>query len=49
MTINLEKSMIFLWGITKQEKNYITQIFPYQLVDLDLGLKYLGFHLKPNL
>jgi hypothetical protein len=28
MTINLEKSMISPWGITKQENNYIT-VFPY--------------------
>jgi len=38
-----------LWGISEQEKNYITPIFPYQLVDIDVWLKYLGFHLTPNL
>jgi hypothetical protein len=49
MKINLAKSMISLWGIPKMVKNHIIQLFPYNLVDLDVGLKYLGFQLKINL
>jgi hypothetical protein len=48
--INLAKSMISLWGINEVgKKKVIVQMFPYNLVDLDASLKYLGFQLKPNL
>jgi hypothetical protein len=33
MTINLDKSIRSMWGITEQEKGYLTQLFPYQLID----------------
>jgi hypothetical protein len=49
MKINLEKSTLSLWGIPEQEMNYFSQILPFKLIDLDMGLKYLGFHLKPNM
>jgi hypothetical protein len=35
MIINMEKSMITLWGITEQENNHFTQLFPYQMIELD--------------
>jgi hypothetical protein len=49
MKINLEKSTLSLWGIPEQEMNYISQILPFKCIDLDMGLKYLGFHLNPNM
>jgi hypothetical protein len=28
--------------------HYITSKLPFQVLELDVGLKYLGFQLKPN-
>jgi hypothetical protein len=47
MVINIDKSMISLWGIS-EEKNYFAHLFPFQMTELEQGLKYLGFFLKPN-
>jgi len=47
MVINMEKSMMTLWGISKQEKNIISQLFPYQMTNLH-SLKYMGFFFNPN-
>jgi hypothetical protein len=49
MSINLEKLTLCMWDTTKQEKDYFPQLFPYQVIHLDHGLKYLGSHLNPNL
>jgi hypothetical protein len=49
MKINITKLTISLWGISKREKNIITQLFPYNVVEIDDGLKYLGFELKTNI
>jgi hypothetical protein len=49
MKMNLEKSTLTLWGTHEHEMNYISQIFPFKLIDLDMGLKYLGFLLKPKM
>jgi hypothetical protein len=49
MIINLDKSTLSMWDIPEHEKGYFSQLFPYQVIDMDQGLKYLGFHLKPNL
>jgi hypothetical protein len=49
MIINLDKSTLSMWDILKHEHEYFSQLFPYQVIDMDQGLKYLGFHLKPNL
>jgi hypothetical protein len=35
MIINLDKSTISMWGITEQEHGYFSQLFPYQVIDLD--------------
>jgi hypothetical protein len=37
MKINLAKSTISLWGINEMVKNFIIQLFPYYLIDLDVG------------
>jgi hypothetical protein len=47
--INLNNSIISMCGITEQEQGYFSHLFPYQEIELDEGLDYLGFHLKPNL
>jgi hypothetical protein len=49
MKINIAKSTISFWGLSERGKNIITQMFPYNVVELDVGLKYLGFQLKDNM
>jgi hypothetical protein len=49
MIINIAKSTISLWGISEMEINFITYMFPYNMVELETGMKYLGFQLKANL
>jgi hypothetical protein len=46
MKINLEKSTLSLWGIPEQEMNYISSNLPFKLIDLDMGIKVLGFPLE---
>ena len=41
--------MISFWGISEMENIFITQLFPYNMIELDIGLKYLGFQLKENM
>jgi hypothetical protein len=48
MLINYVKSIISFWGIPNEEKRFYAQQFPYQQVDLQNGLKNLGFIIKPN-
>jgi len=47
MIINLNKSTLSMWDTLEHEKEHFSQLFPYQVIDMDRGLKYLGFHLKP--
>jgi hypothetical protein len=47
--INLEKSTLSMWEIIELEKGCLSQLFPYQVIDMDQGIKYSKFHLKPNL
>lgn len=48
MDINSLKSIAFVVGCSRDEISYITTKFPFQLVDMEEGIKYLGFILKPN-
>jgi len=46
--ISTIKSSFFFWWLSKEENDQISQVFPYQVGDIDTGIKYLGFHLKSN-
>jgi len=48
MLVNIEKSTISCSNLSEQEIQRILLSLPYRLLDLDEGLKYLGFFLKPN-
>jgi hypothetical protein len=48
MLINEHKSSITLASLDGGESLFITSRLPFQVFDLDEGLKYLGFQLKPN-
>jgi len=41
-------SYLFLMVLEKKKERQCKQILPYTFVPFDNGVKYLGFHLKPN-
>ena len=45
--INEGKSTITIIGFSQHESIYSTQWFPFSALNLDNGLKYLGFRIKP--
>jgi hypothetical protein len=47
--ISSSKYMITCWGLLEVEKQQINQTFHFPVTTLDIGLKYLGSHLKANL
>jgi hypothetical protein len=48
MLINSTKSTLSTHLMEPEEVQFYKGIFPYLENPLDEGLKYLGFHLKPN-
>jgi hypothetical protein len=44
MELNIDKSIISFWGRSKNEKYVYSQVFPFQILALDDGMKYMGFH-----
>jgi hypothetical protein len=48
MLVNDEKSCISYIGVLDDEHAYFSTFFPYVNTNLDDGMKYLGFMLKPN-
>jgi hypothetical protein len=48
MEINNQKSSITMSFLSMEESLLITTRLPFRVFDLDDGLKYLGFQLKPN-
>jgi hypothetical protein len=48
MEINKQKSSVTLSYLSGEESLYIYARLPFRVFDLDEGLKYLGFQLKPN-
>jgi len=48
MLVNVEKSTISCSNLSEQETQRILFRLPYRILELDEGLKYLGFFLKPN-
>jgi hypothetical protein len=43
-----KKSTINFASLEVDEIHYITSKLPFQVLELDVGLKYLGFQLNPN-
>jgi hypothetical protein len=48
MVINGGKSMIITQNMDEEEIEEYRNFFSFEIKGLDAGLKYLGFHLKPN-
>jgi hypothetical protein len=48
MEINSHKSSVTLSSLSGEESHYIYMRLPFRVFDLDEGLKYLGFQMKPN-
>jgi hypothetical protein len=48
MQINEGKSMISFQNMEEDEIQVYRSLFPFEIKHLDEGIKYLGFHLKPN-
>jgi hypothetical protein len=48
MMVNVGKSRVSFLEVSEENKLYLLNLFPYTKVDLQAGIKYLGFYLKPN-
>ena len=48
MEVNAGKSSITTHFLRDEERHAFVRIFPYNSAGLDVGMNYLGFHLKPN-
>jgi hypothetical protein len=48
MKINIQKSTLSANNLSIEELDQYKSLFPFELVDFDKGIKYLGFHLKTN-
>jgi hypothetical protein len=48
MEVTHDKSSIHTHALSDDLKTQMRTLFPFALVDFDVSLKYLGFHLLPN-
>jgi hypothetical protein len=48
MQINIQKSTLSFSELEREEEDLYKRLFPFTHQDFTDGLKYLGFHLKPN-
>ena len=48
IVINAQKSTLTTSLLDEAEEHRYVTIFPFKIKQLDEGLEYLGFHLKPN-
>jgi len=48
MKINERKSSISVLNLDEVKIRHYQTMFPFKMIELDIGLKYLGFQLKPN-
>jgi hypothetical protein len=48
MQINFQKSTLSFSEMEREEEEIYQMLFPFTIHDFSEGLKYLGFHLKPN-
>lgn len=46
--VDIQNSSISLYRVDKELIRHITQVFPFQSIDLQIGFKYLGFFINPN-
>jgi hypothetical protein len=46
MMINAEKYTLSANNMEEEELNYYSNLFPFEIKAFEVGLKYLGFHLK---
>jgi hypothetical protein len=48
MEVNERKSFHFKMNLEDAYLQHYCSIFPFEVKDLDYGIKYMGFYLKPN-
>ena len=48
MVVNTQKLTLTTTLLNEYEEHWYETIFPFEPRPLDVGLKYLGFYLKPN-
>jgi hypothetical protein len=48
MKINERKSTLSIHYMEEDEIQLYRDFFPYELREIDIGIKYLGFQLNPN-
>jgi hypothetical protein len=48
MMINDRKSSLSIQNLEEEEIGLYRSLFPFEMKEFNAGLKYLGFHLKPN-
>jgi len=48
MVINVQKSTLSFTGMETTSETHYRHLFPFPTIDFSKGIKYLGFHLKPN-
>jgi hypothetical protein len=48
MEVNMTKSLMLFNVLEEEVKMQVLNLFPMNYVELDQGVKYLGFKLKPN-
>jgi hypothetical protein len=48
MKITLGISIVSFLRVDDDHIRFISQLFPFQQINLQNGLKYLGFNIKPN-
>jgi len=48
LQINDGKSTLSIQNLDEVELAHYQSFFPYEVIEFDLGIKYLGFHFNPN-
>jgi hypothetical protein len=48
MIINVHKSTVSFYRMEAGTKDFFKSLFPFEILNFQEGIKYLGFHLKPN-
>jgi hypothetical protein len=46
LSINFTKTTVHYWGLEESELSQFKAILPFTFADLNLGFKYLGYHLR---
>ena len=48
MDINVGKSMVIPYLLSREEETVLSELFPFRTVAFEEGIHYLGFFIKPN-